>query len=115
MTEQFSDTQGFYEGFIPNVSCSRTGLPCPAKLQIVKLYSEHLPSDVEPDKFDEVMNPALDKAKMIIMLSEVTVAANLTGCEGTDIGICPTRTRMNDSPTRKNVVSKIRTLRSIFN
>lgn len=89
------------------ILCPVSGVVCPAREELVKLYQEETGADLD---FPKEVRPNLNSAKLQIKLAEQAIWANAVGCTGDVDGNCETRIKMNESKNRRKFVSIIRTL-----
>ena len=89
--------------------CPTAGHPCPARENLVSLYTEQVGAQVAAQLPVEV-HPSLNGPKLSVKLSEMTMQALARHCEGIVDGQCATRAAMDESRTRRTAITGIRKL-----
>jgi len=90
--------------------CPTSGDFCPARENLIRLYSEYNPDIVV--NLGVGFSKVADEAKLSIKLAEMSVRARTLGCEGQLDGACPVRDQMDSSSSRRTAVNLVRGLRN---
>lgn len=92
------------------LACPISGEICDYRVQLLELYSEKVPEEVE-HSLSAAFSPVHNSTKLGLKLTEHTLWAQSVGCDRGVGKNCPVREVMDNSMMRKVAVKGIRRLR----